>query len=80
MHRRTTTQSTEFGSGGERLPSQSNASAQLLADKSRLRVGLDAINFFPRAFYKRPSASLTEDCRHARIIAIIRIVHFGLKA
>ena len=29
MHRRTTTQSIEFGSGAERLPSQLNASAQL---------------------------------------------------
>ena len=52
----------------------------MLADKSRLGVGLRVINFFPRAVHKRPSAGLTDDCRHAAIVAIIRFVHFGLKA
>ena len=47
----------------------------MLADKSRLGVGLGVTNFFPRTFHKRPSAGLTDDCRHAGIVAIIRFIH-----
>jgi hypothetical protein len=51
----------------------------MLADKPRLGVGLGVINFFPRAVHKRPSAGVTDDCRHAAVVAIVRFVHFRSK-
>ena len=51
----------------------------MLADKPRLGVGLGVINFFPRAVHKRPSAGVTDDCRHAAVVAIVRFVHFRPK-
>src|SRR4029078_5134292 len=48
----------------------------MLADKPRLGVGLGVINFFPRAVHTRPSAGVTDDCRHAAVVAIVGFVHF----
>ena len=49
----------------------------VFADKPRLGVGLGAIDLFPGALHKRPSAGLTDDCWHAGIVAIIGFIHFG---
>lgn len=49
----------------------------MLADKPRLGIGLGAINFFPGALHKRPSAGLANDCWYAGIVAIVGFVHLG---
>jgi hypothetical protein len=64
---------------GQRRQFTKKLSELMLADKPRLGVGLGVINFFPRAVHKRPSAGVTDDCRHAAVVAIVRFVHFRSK-
>ena len=76
MHRRTTTQSTEFGSGAERLPSQSNASAQLQMSQRPISghcafddLRANAGSELPSGRYDRPISPQRETAAGSNIVA-----------